>query len=80
MSRPVLNRSFLGDLGVGVRSGVKTRVLCSRDCAFPKVGKADQVLRRETRECSRRPGLYTRGLRRGSNREKMGEYLIRYSN
>ena len=34
------------------------------------------MLRRETGECSRRPGLNTRGLRRESNREKMGEYLI----
>ena len=48
VSRPVLNRSFLGDLGVGVRSGIKTGVLCSRDRAFPKVGKADRVLRHET--------------------------------
>ena len=48
MSRPVLNRSFLGDLGVGVWSGIKTRVLHSRDHAFLKVGKADRVLRHET--------------------------------
>ena len=48
LSRPVLNRSFLGDLGVGVQSGVKTGVLCSRDHAFPKVGKADRVLRHQT--------------------------------
>ena len=41
LSRPVLNQSFLGDLGVRVQSGVKTGVLCSRDRAFPKVGKAD---------------------------------------
>ena len=38
------------------------------------------MLRRETGECSRRPGLNTRGQRRESNREEMGEYLIRYLN
>ena len=49
MSRLVLNRSFLRDLGVGVRSSIKTGVLHSRD-------RASQRLRRPTECLGMRPG------------------------
>ena len=49
VSRPVLNQSFLVDLGVRVWSSVKTGVLHSEDCA-------SQMLRRLTKCLGMRPG------------------------
>ena len=44
LSRPVLNQSFLGDLGVRVRSGVKTGVLHSRDRTSRRLGRPTECL------------------------------------
>ena len=44
LSRLVLNRSFLRDLGVGVRSSVKTGVLHSRDRASRRLGRPTECL------------------------------------
>ena len=44
LSRPVLNRSFLGDLGVGVRSSIKTGVLHSGDRASRRLGRLTECL------------------------------------
>ena len=44
VSRPVLNQSFLRDLGVGVQSSVKTGVLRSRDRASRRLGRPTECL------------------------------------
>ena len=44
LSRPVLNQSFLGDLGVGVWSSVKTGVLRSGDRASQRLGRPTECL------------------------------------
>ena len=44
MSRPVLNQSFLRDLGVGVWSSVKTGVLRSGDRASRRLGRPTECL------------------------------------
>ena len=44
LSRPVLNQSFLGDLGAGVWSSIKTGVLRSRDHASRRLGRPTKCL------------------------------------
>ena len=80
VSRLVLNRSFLGGLGVRVQSSINTGVLCSEDRASRSLRRLTKCFRHEAGECSQRLELNTRGQRRESDREEMGEYLIQYSN